>query len=203
MGQNTSSAVMAQRVEPADSFDDFPTPPWATRALCELLLKDGTPLRQRHCWEPACGRGDMARPLAEYFDVVHASDVQSFGYGVTYDFLLPSKLVTDWIATNPPFKLAEEFVLTALERASEGVAMLTRLSFLESTGRYQRLFNLFPPTSINQFAERVPMLKGRLDRAGSTATAYCWLVWRVGRSAGTQFRWIAPCRKRLEKDGDY
>jgi hypothetical protein len=31
--QNTSHAVMAQRVEPAHSLDDFPTPPWATRAL--------------------------------------------------------------------------------------------------------------------------------------------------------------------------
>jgi hypothetical protein len=26
---------MAQRVEPKDSADDFPTPPWATRALLE------------------------------------------------------------------------------------------------------------------------------------------------------------------------
>jgi hypothetical protein len=31
--QNTSHAVMAQRHEAADSPDDFPTPPWATRAL--------------------------------------------------------------------------------------------------------------------------------------------------------------------------
>lgn len=35
MTQNTSHAVMAQRVEAHDSLDDFPTPPWATRALLE------------------------------------------------------------------------------------------------------------------------------------------------------------------------
>jgi len=35
--QNTSHAVMAQRVEPHDSLDFFPTPPWATRALCEWI----------------------------------------------------------------------------------------------------------------------------------------------------------------------
>jgi hypothetical protein len=29
--QNISHAVMAQRTEPKDSRDDFPTPPWATR----------------------------------------------------------------------------------------------------------------------------------------------------------------------------
>src|SRR3546814_6501707 len=33
VSQNTSHAVMAQRVEAHDSLDYFPTPPWATRAL--------------------------------------------------------------------------------------------------------------------------------------------------------------------------
>ena len=37
MSQNRSSAVMQQRSEPHDSLDDFPTPPWATRALCQHL----------------------------------------------------------------------------------------------------------------------------------------------------------------------
>jgi hypothetical protein len=35
--QNTSHAVMAQRIEAADSPDDFPTPPWATRGLMEYV----------------------------------------------------------------------------------------------------------------------------------------------------------------------
>ncbi len=38
-GQNRSSAVMQQRSEPHDSLDDFPTPPWATRALCEYIAR--------------------------------------------------------------------------------------------------------------------------------------------------------------------
>jgi hypothetical protein len=32
-----STSVMARRVEPPDSLDFFPAPPWATRALCEYL----------------------------------------------------------------------------------------------------------------------------------------------------------------------
>ena len=36
--QNTSHAVMAQRFEAKDSLDDFPTPPWATRALLEHVI---------------------------------------------------------------------------------------------------------------------------------------------------------------------
>lgn len=41
MSQNTSTAVMQRRVEAHDSLDDFPTPPWATRALCEWLEAQG------------------------------------------------------------------------------------------------------------------------------------------------------------------
>jgi hypothetical protein len=46
------------------------------------------------------------------------------------------------------------------------------------------------------------MHKGKLSAKGSTATAYCWLVWVQGET-GTRFDWIAPCRKRMERAGDY
>ena len=86
-GQNTSHAVMAQRLEPLDSLDDFPTPPWATRALCEHLIEAGQNLARKSVWEPACGQGYMARPLSEYFGAVYASDVHPYGYGEVCDFL--------------------------------------------------------------------------------------------------------------------
>ena len=42
--QNTSHAVMAQRAELKNSLDDFPTPPWATRALLEhVVVVEGRP----------------------------------------------------------------------------------------------------------------------------------------------------------------
>lgn len=63
--QNTSHAVMAQRHEAADSADDFPTPPWATRALIEHVIGVEA-VRGLTCLEPACGRGYMARPLCVY-----------------------------------------------------------------------------------------------------------------------------------------
>lgn len=55
---------------------------------------------------------------------------------------------------------------------------------------------------IAQFSERVPMFKGKLDATGSTATAYCWLVWTKD-VPGTTFVWIPPCRRQLERPGDY
>jgi hypothetical protein len=63
--QNTSHAVMAQRSEARDSLDDFPTPPWATRALIEHVLDDKTSLSKMVCLEPACGVGHMAKVLSD------------------------------------------------------------------------------------------------------------------------------------------
>lgn len=203
MAQNTSSAVMQQRKEPHDSLDHFPTPPWGTRALCEWLASTIHPLDMQTCWECACAEGHMSRALGEYFGSVHSSDVHDYGFGEVADFLWTSSIAADWIITNPPFRLAEQFINAALERARHGVAMLTRSAFLEGQDRYAKLFSVKPPSDILQFTERLPMFKGALKQTSSTATAYTWLVWRKGCAKGTEFRWIAPCRRRLEHDADY
>ena len=206
MAQNTSHAVMAQRKEPNDSLDYFPTPPWSTRALCEWIASSVGANHMRKeltAWEPACGEGHMARPLAEYFAEVHASDVHPYGYGEVSDFLFCGPREADWIITNPPFRLAEQFIVTGLSRARSGVAMLVRTAFLESVGRYEGLFKPYPPAAVLQFSERVPMHKGKLTETGSTATAYCWIVWRKNNRSETVFGWIPPCRKRLERESDY
>jgi hypothetical protein len=54
--QNTSHAVMAQRFEALDSLDDFPTPPWATRALCEKLIRAGHDLASMSAWSRPAAR---------------------------------------------------------------------------------------------------------------------------------------------------
>jgi hypothetical protein len=202
--QNTSHAVMAQRVEPSDSADDFPTPPWATRALLEHVLGNEE-LSSQTCLEPACGAGHMAKVLTEYFCAVDCSDALDYGYGATRDFLLYPRAANsvDWIVTNPPFRLAEEFILRSLNIARIGVAILARTVFLESVGRYNHIFRETPPAIVAQFSERVPMLRGRLDRNGSTATGYAWFVWMLKNTEASQLVWIPPCRKALERDADY
>jgi hypothetical protein len=125
MTQNTSSAVMQRRSEPHDSLDDFPTPPWATRALCRYLqgLSDeqtgwsGPQLSQMSVREPAANRGHMVRPLQEFFGRVEASDIHDYGAGFpVQDYLFgPPPPRTDWTITNPPFRLAEQFIKRGLE----------------------------------------------------------------------------------------
>lgn len=196
---------MAQRTEASDSLDNFPTPPWATRALLEHIIEQGGYVDRLTCLEPACGAGHMAKVLKEYFGEVEASDIYDYGYGSVSDFLSGSHEPGsyDWVITNPPFRLAEEFILHGLKTARRGVAVLVRTVFLESVGRYERIFSVNPPSTVAQFVERVPMVKGRLDKKASTATGYAWVVWEKGSNRGTQLLWVPPCRKKLEREGDY
>jgi len=226
MAANRSSAVMQQRREPPDGLDYFPTPPFATRALCEFLEAELGALDGLTAWEPAAGEQHMTRPLREAFKSVRASDVFPYLPELELiDFTVTgaTEPPVDLVATNPPFVLAEEFIATALRVARRGVAMLVRTSFLESEGRHVELFTKTPPTFVLQFVERVVMLKGRLVRKGavdpgaaeagrraSSATSYCWLVWlKVDRGTAdawdcdTRLRWIAPSCDRLEREGDY
>jgi hypothetical protein len=196
---------MQQRSEPHNSLDDFPTPPWATRALCEWLQRRYD-LAELSCREPAANRGHMVKPLSEYFGDVEASDVHDYGAGFPVeDYLFgPEPSETGFTITNPPFRLAEQFIDRALRSSLHGVAVIVRSAFLEGIGRQQRLFSKTPPSTILQFSERVVMHKGKLTAKGSTATAYCWIVWESQPCQdGTSFEWISPCRKRLERRGDY
>ena len=70
-----------------DSPDDFPTPPWATRALIEHVLENKGALAKMTCLEPACGAGHMAKVLKEYFRDVRCSDAYHYGYGLVRNFL--------------------------------------------------------------------------------------------------------------------
>lgn len=227
MTQNRSAAVMQQRAGAPDSLDDFPTPPWATRALLEFLAAIGCSLSAQSAWEPCCNRGYMVRPMREVFANVRASDVMIYPDHVLgadpelIDFATTgfTERAVDWIVANPPFNLAEEFIAVARGLARVGCAMLVRGAFTEGTGRYARLFGVRPPDYELKFSERVVMLKGRLVRAGvadpfnldedgnprdaSTATSYVWLVWLRMGGGDTRARWIAPCRLRLERADDY
>ncbi len=207
-GQNTSSAVMAQRAEARDSLDDFPTPPWAGRALCRFLRAGlGQHLQLYDVREPAANRGHLVRALAGDFGRVKASDVHDYGAGFAVrDYLFPGDMDrTAWTITNPPFRLAEQFVFRAWDLSSVGVAMLVRSAFLEGVGQYDRLFRNLPPTHVLQFSERVVMHKGCLSEAGSTATAYAWLIWfRPAMGRATELHWTGSgARAALTRPGDY
>lgn len=198
-------AVMAQRQTSTEGLDFFPTPPWATRALMPVIGYGKRTLGT--CWEPAAGGGHMAEVLREFFDDVIASDIHDYGKGYVVGSFVGigayQPRPADWIITNPPFNLAVEFAKRAIEQAVVGVALLTRTAWLEGGKRHDELFSLSPPHTVALFSERVPMVKGRWDPKASTATSYCWVIWRQGYQGDTVLRWIPPGRKAaLTKPND-
>jgi hypothetical protein len=195
---------MQQRREPHSSLDDFPTPPWATRALCQYLDGRNAIITHHICREPAANRGHMVRPLQEYFAKVEASDIHDYGVGYPVsDYLFgPPPSPVSWTITNPPFRLAQRFIERALETSTNGVAVIVRSAFLEGAARWNEMFSKNRPNLVLQFTERVVMHRGKLAPKGSSATAYCWLVWTHPTDT-TRFNWIPPCRKRLERPADY
>lgn len=204
---NGARAVMASRREPDDSLDYFPTPPWATRALIEDVLPTlGVSLSGTVVCEPACGEGHISGVLGEY-DVldVWASDIFDYsaagrsppGWQGVRDYLDPvaAFIGHHWTITNPPFAPALDFVELALETSWRGVAMFVRSQWaVEGVERYERLFSVRPPTLAAFFSERVNLCKGRWDPEGTTATAYCWLVWVAGMAPRPPM-WIPPGRR--------
>jgi hypothetical protein len=203
---NRSNAVVQKRIEPKISLDDFPTPPWATRALCEWLKTKDIDMSAMSVREPAANRGHMTMPLSEYFATVEGSDIHDYGHGFPVrNYLTDDNFEnTDFTITNPPFILAREFVEKAIRLSDVGIAVIVRLAFIEGKDRYNNLFKEYPPSYLLQFVERVGMCKGTIDKDLATATAYCWLVWLKNDDfPETRINWIEPCKTELEKDSDY
>lgn len=159
-------AVMQDRRTPAASLDFFPTPPWATRALCEIVLPElGLPLQPFNTvHEPACGAGHMAEVLREYFGVVFATDIQEYGYHTgEIDFLAgepDAERDFDWIITNPPFNLAGAFARRALQETRVGAAFLVRSAWLEGGGAIGRFSRSTRPWPSRNSASACPWSKG-------------------------------------------
>jgi hypothetical protein len=204
-----NASVMQRRLEPADSLDYFPTPPWGTRALTQRVLPEiwqWPDLFAGLAVDPCCGEGHMAAVLAEDFDAVEAGDIHPYGYGAVRDFLAWERDSVDWWISNPPFNAAEEFILHGLTVARRGVAALVRTSFLEGRVRHSRLFSKRPPQIVAQFVERLPMHGKRWVIDGKSATSYCWMVWL--RHVPHDWRhcrmmWIQPSRQSLTRADDW
>jgi hypothetical protein len=171
--------------KPRQAEDFYKTPPFCTRAL--LKVERFTHLIH----EPACGDGAVADVLKEAGHLVFADDLVDRGYGnVGCDFLATLVRPCNVLVTNPPYKLADEFALHALELGYEHIALLCRLAWLEGAGRYKRLWSQHPPSRIWTFSPRQTLWRGDEPNPGKGGTtAYAWFVWQAGHH-GTQMGWL-------------
>lgn len=132
-----------------DSLDYYSTP---IEEVENILNHIGLNLNKKTILEPCCGGGHMVQGIINYIDTqkydsklwrLIATDIQKrksilrdcdWKAGKEYDFLSDSYPYIDnidYIIMNPPYSVAEPFLLKSLAIANKGVLMLARLQFLE------------------------------------------------------------------------
>jgi hypothetical protein len=167
--------------------DLYETPAVAVEALLRV-----EPLPYR-IWEPAAGRGAIVNVIRAHGHEVIASDLIDYG--------VPGQEVCDFlgvdsgcyplrecIVTNPPYKLAHQFVEHAL-RLCPKVIMLLRLAFLESERRCNILDNA-GLARVWVFRKRLPMMHrdGWEGRKANSGMAFAWFVWERGHQGPAELR---------------
>ena len=111
---------------------------------------------------------------------VTSTDLNDFGFGKSnIDFLMEPKALAPDVITNPPYKLANEFVLKCMDLKIDRFAFLLRLAFLEGQSRKSQIYDIFPPSHILVFSKRLTMWRGDEERPEKSTgtTAYAWFIW--------------------------
>lgn len=148
--------------------DLYPTPPEATVALLQFLnLPKNTII-----WEPAAGEGDMSDVLQTYFETVYTTDILD-----GTDFLKSSIDAADWIITNPPFSLAEDFIRHAA-KIEKPFAFLLKSQYWHASKR-MALFEEIPPSYILPLTWRPDFFFKERENgnSGSPLMDVMWCVW--------------------------
>ena len=162
--------------------DFYPTPNEVTQALLNFLnIEEGATI-----WEPACGDGKMAKVLLSNgkYNIV-ASDLYDMGYGTAgIDFLSATKPKgLDWIITNPPFAISEDFIRKCFDHNCN-FAMLLKSQYWHSKKRFD-LFEMRKPKYVLPLTWRPDFLSGA--KGGAPTMEVLWTVWGTDNAQTTQY----------------
>ena len=147
----------------------------------------------QNIWEPCCGEGHLSKELENAgYDVI-STDLIDRGYGLGgIDFLKTKKNFAGDIVTNPPYKMAEEFVRHCMMTIEDGnrVAMFLRIQFLEGQKR-RELFGDYKPEKVYVSSKRILCaMNGAFDEIKGSAACYCWIIWKKGYTGPTELKWF-------------
>lgn len=169
-----------------DPLDRYDTPTSAVRTFLRAWTETTMEIEglwDAHAvWEPAAGAGNMLAPLRETFpdaDVI-GTDIEPRCAGVRLrDFLDTWDIRADVIITNPPFRLAEQFVRHALDVVADDgwVVMFLRAGFLESKQR-RNFFEEHMPEQVWFLRSRPRFTGPNTDGESTDMALYAWFIWR-------------------------
>lgn len=153
--------------------DKYQTPYTMTQSLFDVEIFDD----KTTMLEPACGDCAIVKIIKEnYF-----GDIEYYDIADGNDFLIEEKKY-HYIITNPPYSLANEFIMKAKKIAEIKFCMLLPLNYLQGQKRYEYIYNKvdnFFLTKIYIFT-RMPMLSNKIRKDGKYQTgmqAYAWYIW--------------------------
>jgi hypothetical protein len=157
----------------------------------DLLVENETLNNVLEC---SCGEGHLSERMKSHNINVRSIDLIDRGYGEVMSFFD----VKEWngdIVTNPPYKIAQEFIEHSLNIVNDGskVCMFLKLQFLEGKKR-KKLFTKYPPKTLYVSSSRILCAKNAdfegMKKGGGSAVAYAWYVWEKGYSGDTIIKWI-------------
>ena len=166
--------------------DYYATDPECVKALLERETFSKT------IWEPTAGHHIMSDVIEAAGYLVRKSDLVDYGFGdEQIDFLSYKGEWDGEFIFNPPYSLAQSFVLKALELAQPGakIAIFLRTLFLEGQSRYKQIFKNNPPKTIYVFSKRYGCSEEDKFPKPS-AVSYAWFVWEKGWQGDPVIKWI-------------
>lgn len=169
--------------------DYYATDPKAVKMLVELEKFSHNIL------EPACGEWHISETLKESGFEVLSSDKIDRRYGDCLDYLDDVNFFHNWhgdIITNPPYSLANEFLVKSMDilRDEWKLAMLLRIQFLEWVKR-KKLFDLYPPKTIYVASRNIRCAKNwDFKNATGNASTYCWFIWEKWFKWSPEIKWF-------------
>lgn len=167
--------------------DFYPTPEFATLSLLrqESFVGD--------IWEPACGDGAMSSPIERFGYNVISSDIVDRGFRraeYPVDFLHCFDKKVPNVITNPPYKLAQDFIEHSLDNViTEKAAFLLKLVFLESESR-KSLFERRQLETVYIFRKRIAFGRNGEKYHSGGMIAYAWYVWNKNYYGDPVIKWI-------------
>ena len=180
-----------------ETNDFYATNPKALKLLLNQLKEDNIIL-DNNIWECSCGQGHLSKELLRNGYNVTSSDLINRGYGETKDFLKCINAVEGDILTNPPFKLAEDFIEKAMSLLATGnkLILFLKIQFLEGQKR-NKLFKRFPPKYVYVHSSRQQCSKNAdFEHLHATTQFYAWYIFEKGYMSDTILRWLQPNNKK-------
>ena len=193
-----------------DALDYYATPPEEVLNILEQYHPNfDNVVILEHC----CGGGHMVEGIVMYCEKYYytpkriiATDIKDRGakkyidrdyieyyFGDEYDYLSDTYpfFSVDYIIMNPPFSVITPFVLRSLE-ITQNIIMLGRTKFIETIGRYKKIFEPHPFDYMYQYIDRVACYKnGDFTLNPDSIEAYAWFVWEKEKITFYPFiKWI-------------